>query len=208
MLFRPFNTSYHRQLLESKISEHASLMAGNVLEIGSGNRRYDHLFSATITAVDIKANPVKNVLQGDMHHLNFPDQAFDGALSLEVLCYSDDYHTAIDEMLRVTKPKATLLLSLPFLVRDSQDRIRFTRSYITEVLHAHGLPNVEVTTFGNSATLLWDILRSMAVSRKNPIAKIVFRLLFLPYYWLVKLFRLDRHPGRIHYSGIFIVIQR
>ncbi|MFH0853283.1 MAG: class I SAM-dependent methyltransferase [bacterium] len=209
MFSKFLSKSYHRQLLERHIKLYSSKVTGQVLDVGSGSRRYDKLFKAdNITAIDIQADPEKNILQGDMHSLDFADESFNNVIFFEVLCYSHNFQQALKEMLRVLKNDGNLLLSIPFLVRDSKDRIRFTRMYFEEIIRQTGIQEYHIDTFGNSATLIWDILRTVITSRKKRIVRILFSCLLLPYYLFIKLFLNDKKTNSAYYTGLFICIKK
>lgn len=208
MIKEYLNKSFHRNLLEKLIKENASLIKGKILDIGSGSRRYDHLFNGKITAVDTKPNPAKNIIKGDMHNLQFPDKSFDSIVSIEVICYSSDFKKALNEISRVTKNDAVIMLSIPFLVRDSFDRIRFTQEYFNNLLNEYNFKQFSIQKFGNSATIIWDILRTFISSRKSKFVKRIFIILFIPYLLMVKLLKLHKIIDNAYYSGLFIIINK
>lgn len=209
MLSSFLTKSYHRQLLERYIVRYAPKVTGRVLDIGSGSRRYDHLFKAkVITAIDTVPEPDKNILPGDMHSLYYPNECFDSVVSFEVLCYSHDYQQALKEMLRVLKKDGNLLLSIPFLVRDSKDRIRFSKKYLEEFICETGVQEYQIDAFGNSATLIWDILRTAITSRKKRVSRLLLAGLFLPYYLLIKIFLNDKKTDIAYYTGLFVCIKK
>jgi SAM-dependent methyltransferase len=56
-------------------------------------------------------------VQGDFHHLPWPDECFDHAYSIEVFCYVLDMPRALSEVARVLRPGGTLTLIDGFLTR-------------------------------------------------------------------------------------------
>jgi len=71
MLTKYIKNSPHRVLLEEKIKKIAPIISGEVLDIGSKNRRYDSLFKAHIIAADINENKEKNIIKADINKLPF-----------------------------------------------------------------------------------------------------------------------------------------
>jgi ubiquinone/menaquinone biosynthesis C-methylase UbiE len=51
------------------------------------------------------------LLQGDMRHLPFPDGSFEKTVSITALEFIEDARQAIDELLRVTKNKGTIVVA-------------------------------------------------------------------------------------------------
>lgn len=97
---------------------------GRVVDIASGDGAVAELLAphaASVTCVDISPRVVSlaharligvaglSVVQGDMHDLPFPDQAFDHALMLASLCYSDRPALALAEAARVLVPGGRLV---------------------------------------------------------------------------------------------------
>lgn len=200
-----FNKTIHRILLEKKLRVAAHLLHGSILDIGSKNRRYDHLFDGTITAVDLVPNPARNVEQGDIEHgLGFPDGSFDGVLCLEVFEYLAHVEPAIEEIFRLLRPGGYLILSVPFLNNDHGDKQRYTKNHLTGLFGKFA--HVQTDTFGNGFTLVWDILRKKA-SRHNRLLRYPVFLLLLPYLLMLKLSSLEK----IHddtYAGLFFIMKK
>ena len=96
--------TYHRILLEQLIAQHAYHISGSMLDVGALNPRYNHLFKATVTSVDIIVNETLGVSYGDIEKgLTFPDASFDSVICIEVFEYLDDYQRAINEYIPPAK---------------------------------------------------------------------------------------------------------
>ncbi len=200
-----YRESFGRVLLNEQIASHAHLITGSILDVGSGSRRYDHLFGGQVTAIDIHPDAGRAITYGDIHAIPFPDQSFDNVVCFEVLCYSSDVHAAMRELLRVVKPGGHLLLSAPFLLRDSGDRVRLTKRYLEELLAEFHPARTQVIACGNAWTIIWDILRSRIVDTKSPTKKMVLSLLFLPVLIVILILRLDR-IATPHYAAEHITV--
>ncbi|MBD3339991.1 MAG: methyltransferase domain-containing protein, partial [Candidatus Lokiarchaeota archaeon] len=105
--------TYHRNLLEKLVDKYKYLIRGSILDIGSKNRRYDHLFNGNVTAVDVIPNPHLDVREGDITKLEFANNSFDSALCLEVLHYLNpmDSATGLEEIIRVLKKEGNAIIS-------------------------------------------------------------------------------------------------
>lgn len=203
-----FRESFGRVLLNEQIVAHAHLVRGNILDVGSGSRRYDHLFEGQVTAIDVHPDVGRAIMYGDIHAIPFPDQSFDSVVCFEVLCYSPNARTALRELVRVLKPGGHILLSTPFLLRDSGDRVRFTKQYLEELLAELHPKSAEVIGCGNAWTIIWDILRSRIVDTKSRPKKMVLSLLFLPVLIVILILRLGQASTPHYTAEHFAVITK
>ncbi len=197
----------HRNILEDFLKKNSSLFKNKIIDIGSANRRYDHLFTSKITAVDIVENNKKDVVFGDLEKgLGFQDDSFSGALCIEVFEYLDNYEKAIVELSRILEKDGTALVSMPFLYPQHGDNIRFTDDFISGKFKNY-FSDVNMFHIGNGFTLIWDILR-LKVFRLRPrfFGRVLF-LFLLPYLGIMKLFRLDKKIDKF-YSGLFFVLKK
>lgn len=199
------NKTYHRNLLEKLLKEHAHFLIGNILDIGSKNRRYDHLFSGKITAIDLKANTDQNVLFGDIEKgLAFSDQSFDSILCLEVFEYLENYQKAIAEIHRLLKPKGYAMISTPFIYHEHEDKLRLTKGYLATQFSPFSY--VEIKTIGNAYTTIWDILRKKWLFDQGGLSTaLTWNLILRPLLWLVKP---HENMEDKYYSGVFIILRK
>lgn len=206
-MFTCLEKSIHRSLLEQLLYKHASRLSGNIIDIGSKNRRYDSLFSGTITAVDLVPNAELKVVYGDVEKgLPFPDNSFDGAICIEIFQYLDNYMKAAEEIRRVLKPGGSIIVVMPLVYADHQDNIRFTKKFITEKLRPL-FTSVEYHTFGNAYTVVGDILhRKIAPTRSRLLRGLIY-LLALPYWLLLAIPGIKKITDD-YYSGIFLIVTK
>ncbi len=206
MLIDFFEKTYHRNILENFLKENASLISGDILDIGSKNRRYDYLFKGNVTAIDIIPNKEMRVIKGDVEKgLNFKSESFDSVTCTEVLEYLSDYQTAIGEIHRVLKPGGRAIISVPFMYADHQDKKRFTESCLKKDFKIFS--SINSFKIGNGYIVIWDILRKKIKLIKNKLIKHLLFLLFLPYLLFLRLFKLERIEDNF-YSGLFFVLEK
>ncbi|RYY20870.1 MAG: class I SAM-dependent methyltransferase [Chitinophagaceae bacterium] len=198
--------TYHRILLEQLIAKHAYHINGTMLDIGALNPRYNHLFKATVTSVDIIVNEKLGVLYGDIEQgLSFADDSFDSVICIEVFEYLDDYQRAINEIYRLLKPSGRAFISVPFFYRDHTDNIRFTEKMLRAKLQQ--FRSVQSIRIGNGYIAVWDILKKKIFGIKFKLLRYFFFILFLPYLGLLKLFKVARIKDDF-YTGLFMIIEK
>jgi SAM-dependent methyltransferase len=171
--------SPHRNWLERSLVRLLPGLNGNVLDIGSRNRRYDYLLKQKPVAIDIVEQVDRDVQKGDVTNLAFPEQSFDSVLCIEVLEYVDDPKRALAEIHRVLTPGGTLVLSVPFMFKVHEDRMRYTESYLRVL--CGDFARVICMPVGNAyiamLTIVWGKIKAV---RFAPV-RYVYTLLMLPF---------------------------
>lgn len=197
--------TYHRNILEKKLQKYSHFLVGDLLDIGSGNRRYDHLFRGPVTAVDLHPNPELNIKFGDIEKgLDFPDESFNNILCLEVFEYLENYQKAIAEIYRLLKPGGYALVSIPFMYHEHEDKIRLTKEYLATQFS--GFSSTEIKTIGNAYTTIWDILRKKWLhGKKGWQVALAWNLLLRPLRVLIKPYE---NMEDKYYSGVFIILKK
>lgn len=206
MILRYFWNSHERIALDHLVRQHAHLLRGRILDIGSRFRPYDTLFDGSITAVDVRPDPERDIRFGNVEQgLQFPDGSFDGILCTGVFDYLEACEKAIAEIHRLLKPSGYAILSIPFMsYRDHGDKLRFTRSYMESKLS----PSFSVQAMvpiGNGFTVIWDILRWKVFSKRRPLSRAFCYCLVLPYLFVMKCFRLTRLQDDSYESTFFVL---
>jgi ubiquinone/menaquinone biosynthesis C-methylase UbiE len=142
--------------------------------VGPTGRAVGVDFSATMIAEARRRTagtslPVE-FIEGDAHHLEFPEGAFDGCRAERLLQHAIDPQIVLSEMVRVAKPGARIVIwesELEMLVFDAPDRAvsRKMQHYICDGFrngaighqlyrrfHQAGLTNVQPLLLGRSMT--------------------------------------------------------
>lgn len=196
----------HRNMLEKRLQRNRHLVSGRILDIGSRDRRYDHIFEGDVVAIDIQEDPSKRIEFGDVQvGLPYADHSFDSVICIEVFEYLDKYDAALTEIHRVMRPGAIAVISVPFIDNDHEDKLRFTKSFFLSRMTL--FETVACYTIGNGYTVIWDILRKKALSVRPRLLALAIILVLLPYLLLVRLFRIDQVEDG-YYSGLFLVLRR
>lgn len=181
--FFDFHKTIHRRILERYLERFALDIRGEILDVGSGSRRYDHLLRGHVTAVDNVPNPEKGIQRADANALPFPDNRFDAVLAIEVFEYLVTPERAAAEVYRVVKPGGVAIVSSPLMYRFHNDYLRYTEKYLKEVLF-HRFSHVELYPIGNFYTIFLDmLLAKMWKVRQRPL-RYLFYLASLPLFLL------------------------
>lgn len=199
--------TYHRDLLEKLLKANSHLIKGKILDIGSKNRRYDHLFKGKVIAADIIPSKALNVERQDITNLTYPDSSFESIICLETLQYLklENFTKAISEIHRVLKKGGTAIITFPFYYRDHRDNLRVTSNYLNEILVESYFSEYKIHKIGNRYTATFDIIRDCFFKKRIHAFYYVPRLLIK--FIIIKLFNLDKIKDDF-YSGLFIILKK
>lgn len=106
-----------RTLLDSFIASQASSFGGKLLDVGGGDgKRYRSHFSGVSEYVSLDPDPSfqPDIVAG-AEEIPLADASVDGILCSEVLMYIFNVQRAIDEMARVLKPGAPIVITTSFM---------------------------------------------------------------------------------------------
>ena len=151
---------FSRRGLHRGVKRHASKLSGTMLDFGCGIKPYRKLFTVEqYVGVDIAESGHDDTLKhADAYYdgktIPFPDGHFDSVLCSEVLEHVFNIDQILGELHRVTKPGATMLLTIPFAWDQHEvpyDFGRYTEWGIRYLLEQHGF---EVVTHEKSATYI------------------------------------------------------
>jgi len=202
MLIDFYKKTWHRILLEKILKQESHLITGNILDVGSQNRRYDNFFNGNIIAIDKYPNPKLNIIKTDFNQkTNFPDNYFNSIISIEVFEYLENITQSMGEVYRLLKPGHYALITIPFMYHDHNDNIRYTKEYIYS--QTTNFSKVNITTIGNAYTVIWDIIRKKNFGTKKSLSKKIIFIFLLPILFILKLFRVEKIKDS-YYSGLFI----
>ncbi|PCI21349.1 hypothetical protein COB64_00500 [Candidatus Wolfebacteria bacterium] len=201
MITKYIKKSAHRIELENHLNEWLPKLSGTVLDVGSKNRRYDHLLQNKPIAIDSIADSENDIIKGDINNLRFPNEYFDSIMCIEVLEYIKSPRRALSEMYRVLKSGGSIVTSIPFVYKDHGDRMRFTKRYVRELFGSFS--NVNVLHIGNAYSVVLDIVRG----KIKHIRFVPARYVLYPLYLFLVLF-LQRRTHPDYYSGLLIIAHK
>lgn len=122
--------------------EAASLISGNVLEIGTGSGYGVEIISGVAdhfttvdkfdTKIDFTKYPNVTFVQQNVPPLNFPDNTFDYAITFQVVEHIKDDHSFVREIHRVLKPGGKLIITTPNIKMSLTRNPWHVREYTVE----------------------------------------------------------------------------
>ncbi len=196
--------SPHRNQLEDYLKVFLPKLLGSTLDIGSKNRRYDYLLKQKPIAVDLLENKEREVLVGDITNLSFTDRSFQSVICLEVLEYVSDSKRAVNEIARVLSSGGEAVISIPFMYRVHQDKIRYTEEGLKELFKEH-FSSVEILPIGNFYTVILDIIRGKIILIKSKLLKY---LCYLPYVFLLLLLPIFRLSKDRNFASGYVILAK
>lgn len=147
-----------RSALFKSIKEFAPRLKGRLLDFGCGRKPYRNLFTVDeYIGVDIEksghdhTNSEVDVFY-DGKKIPFPDNYFDAVFCSEVIEHVFDAEIVLPEILRVCKPGAKILITVPFCWNEHEvpyDYARYSSYGIKYLLEKNGYKNIELKKTGN-----------------------------------------------------------
>lgn len=151
------------------LEEAAPHAKGRLLDVGCGNKPYEHLFSPFVTEyVGVEHDATFSLTRAssggrgpdvtyDGERLPFGDRSFDTVLNVQVLEHTPHPTELMREMSRVLKDDGRLILSAPFQFRlheEPHDYFRYSPHGLKSLCADVGLEMVEVRPMGS----LWSVI--------------------------------------------------
>jgi SAM-dependent methyltransferase len=157
-------------------TEQGRRLSGRIVNIGSGTD--DRLFGQSVVRVDAFAP--RPTVRADLEHpLPFMDEAFDGAVCTEVLEHVRHAQALLEEVCRVLRPGAPLVITIPFVFRyhpDPGDYRRLTPAGLGAELGRAGFDVQFLGGIGGRCAVAWLMVESL-----HPLLKATMRVLWLPF---------------------------
>ena len=165
--------------LVSDLKAVSSQARGRMLDVGCGDKPYEHLFRPYVTEyVGIEHETTFALthaskrggpdLAYDGRTLPFDDATFDTVMSVQVLEHTPDPQHLVDEMSRVLKPGGTLILTAPFSFRlheEPHDYFRYSPHGLRYMLGRSGLETFELRAQGGLFSLVAHKLNTFLAFR-------------------------------------------
>ena len=152
---------------------------GRLLDVGCGNKPYEHLFrpfvteyiglehSATFSETSASRTGGPDVFY-DGVNLPFQDASFDTVLSVQVLEHTSDPQHLLEEMSRVLRPGGLMILSAPFSFRlheEPHDYFRYTPHGLRMMCEKAQFEVIEIQPQGGFGSVVGHKLNSFLALR-------------------------------------------
>lgn len=167
------------------VKSNAKYMNGILLDFGCGSKPYKQLLSVQeYVGLDIEKSGHEHsdeVIECfyDGHSIPFKDNYFDSGFSSEVLEHIFNIDEILDELYRVLKPGANLLITLPFVWEEHEipfDYCRYTSFGIKYLVEKHGfkiINQTQTTSYIETIFQLWTNYMSKYLLPKNKLIKAI-----------------------------------
>jgi SAM-dependent methyltransferase len=155
--------------LDKQLHEIAPRAHGRLLDVGCGEKPYEHIFRPYVTEyIGVEYAPVFETTQSSKRErrpdffydgvkLPFESRSFDTVLSVQVLEHTPHPQVIVDEMSRVVKKDGIVIVHVPFSFRlheEPNDFFRYTPHGLTSIFEKAGLVVDGLWPMGN----VWSVV--------------------------------------------------
>jgi SAM-dependent methyltransferase len=186
------NPSYIiRKGLFRGVSSNAKYMKGIMLDFGCGCKPYKNLLNVQeYIGLDIKESGHDHTKERinvfyDGKKIPFGDNHFDAVFSSEVFEHIFNLDEILNELHRVMKPGANILITVPFVWDEHEipyDFARYTSYGIKYLLESKGFQIIKIektTNYMETIFQMWNTYISQYVLPSTPCLKIILNPLFI-----------------------------
>jgi len=157
-------------------------LTGKVLDVGAGESPWREWLPSTAAYYGIDVGNADDfgmqserpdITYYDGRTIPFDDEAFDGAICVEVLEHVEWPDALVAEIARCLKPGGVLLLTVPWSARRHHvphDYHRFTRERLLVLFNANGFKNVDIRERGSDILVIANkliVLTARLTPRRN-----------------------------------------
>lgn len=189
IFINPFYIARHTLL--KTLHPLAPRLTGKMLDVGCGQKPYEHLFvnASSYTGIEFDTPHARKYSKADAFyngsHFPFPDEQFDSVLATEVLEHVFSPDEWLTEIRRVLKSGGTLLLTAPFLWSEHEqprDYVRYTSFGLKQLLEKHGFSIHAHMQTANDTSCLFQLFNTYLYKKipaKSYHARLVFYILLM-----------------------------
>jgi ubiquinone/menaquinone biosynthesis C-methylase UbiE len=166
--------------------------AGDVLDVGCGNKPYEQLFESVSNkyvgcdVVQSSENKVDVICEAV--NLLFDDNSFDTVFSTQVIEHVEDPFKMLGEMYRVLKKDGIVIISAPFcweLHEQPYDFFRYSKYGLHAMFKRHNLEILELKANGGKWAAIFQMNINMIYSTfaKKTFFRRIIKLLFINFHF-------------------------
>ena len=178
---------FARRGLYKGILEYGPFITGKTLDIGCGQRPYEHLVASTqYIGLEIDTPVARAIGKADVYYSGerfpFEDASFDSVMLNQVFEHVFNPSTFLLEVNRILKPGGRMLLTVPFVWDEHEqpyDYARYSSFGLSSILSKTGFRIVRHKKSVNDLGLIFQLLN--AYTYKNIVTKnlVVNQILYL-----------------------------
>ena len=180
-----------RRGLAREMAAMAPELKGNLLDVGCGSKPYARLFTVdSYVGLDIDTPATRALGKADFFYdggrFPFKDHAFDAVLCNEVLEHVFDARAFLAEIVRVMRPGALLLLTVPFVWDEHEqprDFARYSSFGLRWLLEQEGLVLTQQRKLAADASVVFQLANAYlykALPRSAALRYLVCALVMAP----------------------------
>ncbi len=174
---------FARRGIQKNIKQFAPKLQGRCLDIGCGNKNYEHYYTHVVEYVGLEYDQERNKKKAadffyDGNTFPFENSCFDSVVSNEVLEHVFNPTEHISEMHRVLKPGGMILLTLPFVWDEHEqpyDFARYSSFGLRHLLEQAGFEILEMKKSAGDITCIFQCLNMYIYKSTLRLRKSYFR---------------------------------
>lgn len=159
-----------------------------------------------------RSDPLGTYLVADAAHVPLPDSSFDGALLLDVLEHLPDAQAAVNELARLVKPGATLVVSVPHRgMLAACDSLNLFAKIVRLTGHGRFPPEIDTTGIHRHYSIdeLSKLLAPHFAIRRTErtglgLAELIHLPILLLFRWLVPVEAMYQAAAFVYYAAYLV----
>jgi SAM-dependent methyltransferase len=169
------------------ILEYGKYISGKTLDVGCGQRPYEHLVASTeYVGLEIDTPAARKINRADVYYngdrFPFEDASFDSAMINQVFEHVFNPDEFLHEVNRILKPGGKLLLTVPFVWDEHeqpQDYARYTSFGLSWILTKYGFQIIKQQKSVNNIGLIFQLTNGFMYKKLATKNLILNQILFL-----------------------------
>ncbi len=148
------------------IKYHLNYLKGDVIDIGCDTGKYKGIILSSsdvksYTGLDFYRTSVSDIVADLNKPLSIEDEKYDSAICISVIEHLKEPQLALNEMARILKKGAHLILATPWVFpyhEEPEDFFRYSRQALEYMFEKAGFEVVYYSSSGGRARVVWNML--------------------------------------------------